>query len=281
MTQSNPPSDNANETTAADAVAKVVAPVVISDPSEVNRENHNWADSLMLNVGNTVAWILPTLMLAIVAQVLMRKAGFNQAWLDDGQWWMYGFAMLTAFGYAITTESHVRVDILHQNFSPTKKAKIEIFALGWFLLPFIAIMTDILIQYSWASFVAKEGSDSPNGLHRLYLLKMSLPVLFGLAGLAAWAAMKRNFKTIGIPHFWKLMLCALPFCIFVFERLAHNVLYWYIQLTNPDMKPRLIAKEPLLENSLWIGLAVLVVVLIWAYIKRGQSHTTNTATVEA
>lgn len=281
MTQTNPPSDNANDTTAADSAAKVVAPVVISDPSELNRENHNWADRLMLNVGNTVAWILPTLMLAIVAQVFMRKAGFNQAWLDDGQWWMYGFAMLTAFGYAITTESHVRVDILHQNFSPTKKAKIEIFALGWLLLPFIAIMTDILIQYSLASFVAKEGSDSPNGLHRLYLLKMTLPVLFGLAGLAAWAAMKRNFEKISTPHFWKLMLCALPFCIFVFERLVHNVLYWYIRLTNPDIKPRRISKEPLMENSLWIGLVLLAAVLIWAYIKRGQSNTTNTATVEA
>ncbi len=281
MTQPNPPSTAADNAASADAVAEVVAPVVISDPSEIDREHHNWADRLMLNVGNIVAWILPTLMLAIVAQVFMRKAGFNQAWLDDGQWWMYGFAMLTAFGYAITTESHVRVDILHQNFSTAKKAKIEIFALGWLLLPFIAIMTDILIQYGWASFVAKEGSDSPNGLHRLYLLKLSLPVLFSLAGLAAWAAMKRNFRKIGTPHLWKLMLCALPFCIFVFERLAHNVLYWYIRLTNPEIKPRRIAKEPLMENALWIGLVALGVVLVWAYLKRGSSDAANTSTVEA
>jgi len=178
----------------------------------MGRESHLWADRLSINIGNLVAWLFPILMIAIVSQVIMRKAGNNQAWLDDAQWWIYGFAMLAAFAYAITTESHVRVDILHQGFSLKKKARIEVFALGWLLLPFIAIMTDIMIQYAYASFLAKEGSDSPNGLHRLYLLKMSLPVLFALAALAAWSAMKRNFTKLGLPKLWKLMLAALPFC---------------------------------------------------------------------
>lgn len=258
-------------------VAEIVAPVVISDPSERDKEFHNWADRLMLNFGNLVAWIFPLLMIAIVSQVIMRKMGFNQAWLDDGQWWLYGFAMLTGFGYAITTESHVRVDILHQSFSTTKKAKLEVFALGWLLLPFIAMMTDILIQYSWASFVAKEGSDSPNGLHRLYLLKMSLPVLFALAALAAWAVMKRNYAKFGVPHAWKLMLCSLPFCGFVFERLAHTGLYTYVRITNPEIAHRRVSKEPIMENSLWIGLAALAIVLLIVYLSRNKNLQSQAA----
>ncbi len=266
-----------------EVTTEVALPVVISDPSKREREFHNWADRLMLNFGNLVAWVFPLLMIAIVSQVVMRKMGFNQAWLDDGQWWLYGFAMLTGFGYAITTQSHVRVDILHQNFSTSKKAKIEVFALGWLLLPFIAIMTDILIQYSWASFVAKEGSDSPNGLHRLYILKITLPILFALSGLAAWAVMKRNYAKFGAPHAWKLMLCALPFCGFVFERLAFNGLYWYVRFTNPDIKHRRISKEPIMENSLWIGLVALLVVFVIVFLRRqkGLQPRPATETVEA
>ncbi len=79
-------------------------PVVISDPGEKGRAEHLWGDRLVIQVGNVVAWIFPVLMLAIVTQVFVRKAGHNQAWLDDAQWWMYGFAVLTAFCYAITTE---------------------------------------------------------------------------------------------------------------------------------------------------------------------------------
>ena len=161
--------------------------IAISDPGERNQHEHRWGDRLMIGLGNIVSWIFPLLMIAIVTQVLIRKAGHNQAWLDDAQWWLYGFTMLTGFGYAITTDSHVRVDIFHQNYSDKKKARLEVFALGWLLLPFIGLMIDVLTQYSWSSAVAREGSDSPNGLHKLYLLKLTLPVLFIMAAIAAWA----------------------------------------------------------------------------------------------
>ena len=170
-------------------VDKVLA---ITDPGEVDRAVHTPLDRMMINFGNVVAWAFPLLMLAIVSQVFLRGFGHNQAWLDDAQWWIYGFAMLTAFGYAITTSSHVRVDIFHENYSLEKKAKIEVFAVGWLLLPFLGIMLDVLFHYGASSIKAGEGSDSPNGLHNLYLLKATLPVLFTMCILAAYAVMKRN-----------------------------------------------------------------------------------------
>lgn len=247
-------------------------PVVITDPSERGKENHLWGDRLMVRIGNWAAWLFPILMIAIVSQVTMRKAGFNQAWLDDAQWWMYGFAMLAAFGYSITNESHVRVDIFHQNFSERKKARIEVFALGWLLLPFLAMMTDILAHYAWASFLAKEGSDSPNGLHRLYLLKISLPILFLCSIFAAWSTLKRNYAKISTANFWKLMLGALPFFLFVFERLVYYIFYVYIRFSQPDVNPRRIGKDPLMEHTLMYGIALLVIVLLIAFIKRNKGN---------
>ena len=233
----------------------------ISDPGDRNRENHLWGDRFVIGIGNIAAWLFPVLMIAIVSQVFLRKAGVNQAWLDDAQWWLYGSALLAGFGYAITTDSHVRVDIFHEHFSDKKKARIEIFGLGWLLLPFLAVMTDILIHYSYSSFLAREGSDSPNGLHMLYLLKMLLPLLFVVAMMATWFALKRNFMVLTTPKLWHMLLGALPAAWFIAERMAHNGLWWFVRLTNPELNPRRINREVIMEHTHWYGLAIVIALI--------------------
>jgi len=238
----------------------------ISDPGEVNRDQHGRIDRLMINIGNVVAWAFPLLMVAIVSQVFLRGIGNNQAWLDDAQWWIYGFAMLTAFGYAITTNSHVRVDILHQNFSPQKQARIESAAIGWLLLPFIALMTDVLLHYAWQSIRAGEGSSSPNGLHNVYLLKATLPVLFLLSGLAAWSVFKRNLARFTGVSLGYQLIWAFPTAVFVLWRIVHYTAYWVIYLTNADINVRRITREPFFDYTLmiafWTVVALIVVLMV-------------------
>ena len=246
--------------------------IAISDPGERNRREHVWGDRLTVGVANVAAWLFPLLMVAIVTQVIIRKFGFNQAWLDDAQWWMYGLAMLAGFGYAITTESHVRVDIFHQNYSPEKKAKTEIFALGWLLMPFLILMTDVMFHYAVASWTAGEGSDSANGLHRLYLLKMALPVLFALAIVAAGAAIYRHMMRLTTPALWKFIVAAFPAAAFLLERTVFYLLWWFVRLTQPNLNPRRISREPLLENTFTIGVATLFVVLVISYLLKKRSQ---------
>lgn len=238
----------------------------ISDPGERGREAHLWGDRLMINLGNIAAWLFPILMVAIVAQVFLRKAGHNQAWLDDAQWWIYGAALLTGFGYAITTDSHVRVDIFHANFSDKKKARIEIFALGWCLLPFLAMMTDILIHYAYASWLAGEGSDSPNGLHGLYMLKMLLPVLFAAAIIASFAVLHRNLQVLTArPALWSILIAAFPTVWFAAERGIYYLLWWFTRLTSPDLNPRRIGREPLMDPTIWYGLAFILLLAVVSF----------------
>lgn len=239
--------------------------IAITDPGEKGRDEHSWLDRTVINIGNVAAWLFPILMVAICTQVVIRKFGFNQAWLDDAQWWIYGAAMLAAFGYSITTESHVRVDIFHQNYSIEKKAKIEIFALGWLLLPFLILMMDITTKYAISSWVAGEGSDSPNGLHRLYLLKALIPVLFGVAILAAISVTYRYLKRLTEPAPWKILLAMLPATWFMAERAVYYVLWLYVRYSQPDLNPRRISREPLLQNTLWIALALLLLAVAVGY----------------
>lgn len=256
-----------NEKTIPD-IEEVLA---ITDPGEVGRENHGLLDRLVINFGNVVAWAFPILMLAIVSQVVLRSSGFNQAWLDDLQWWIYGFAMVTAFAYAITTNSHVRVDILYQNFSPEKKARVEVGALGWLLMPFLALMFDVLLHYAWQSIVAGEGSSSPNGLHHVYLLKGSLPVLFALAMLATWAALMRNLDVFSRTTLDKQLIWMFPAAVFIGWRIVHYIGYWVIYLTNDEIVPRRITREPFFEHALTISfVGIVALTLLLSLRNRGK-----------
>jgi len=246
--------------------------VAVSDPGERERSEQTIIDRLVVHIANTAAWLFPLLMIAITSQVFLRKAGHNQAWLDDAQWWIYGFAMTVGFAYAITTQSHVRVDILHHHFSETKKAKIEVFGLGWLLLPFLAIMTDILFHYGLTSFSAREGSSSPNGLHHLYLLKLSLPLLFSLAILATISMMTRHLIKLTSVRLWTVLLGMFPAAWFMAERLCFYILWWFVRLSNDEIAARRISKEPLLEPAKWYGLALVLVAII---ISIGLSRRTH------
>lgn len=161
-------------------------------------------------VSSTLSWLLAVIIGLIVAQVVLRKLGLSQAWIDDMQWWLYGIFVMSGFVYAISTDSHVRVDILYDKYSPTKKTITDIFGLGWFLLPFLILMFEILTAYGMASFTAREGSDSPNGLHKLYLLKLCLPVLFVLGILAAIDRIGLLLRRLGKFSIIGFVLATLP-----------------------------------------------------------------------
>jgi len=259
--------DTSNQTLSVEEV------LAISDPGDVGREHHTKIDRFMINVGNVISWAFPLLMVAIVAQVFLRANGMNQAWLDDLQWWIYGVAMLTAFGYAITTNSHVRVDILHQNYSDDRKARIEVIAIGWFLLPFVILMSDVMLHYAWASIESGEGSSSPNGLHRLYILKTLMPILFVIAAFAALAVFRRNLKVFTNLNLATQLIWAFPAAVFLMWRVVHYLMYWFVYFTNADIVPRRITREPIFEWSLEVAIAAVIALIAFGLVTARKKGT--------
>ena len=212
----------------------------ITDPGQVGKDRHNKGDRLSIWISNIFAWIFPILMIAICTQVVLRTLGRsdigpgNQAWLDDFQWWLYGAAVLVGIGYAVTTNSHVRVDIFYDNFPKRKKHRIEIIALGWLFIPFIILCWDVTLHYAIASVVADEGSDSPNGLHNLWILKLFMNIAFAMIGFAAWAAYVRNLSELTEPKLWRQLLYAFPSAMFLVNLACYYVIWWVIYLTSPE-----------------------------------------------
>jgi len=154
--------------------------------------------------------------------------------LDDFQWWLYGAAVLIGIGYAITTNSHVRVDIFYDNFSKNKQHRIDIIALTWFFLPFVILCWDVTLTYAISSIVADEGSDSPNGLHNLWILKIFMNLSFVLMGFAAWAVYIRRLSELTYPNLWKQLLVAFPSTMFAINLCTYYAIWWIVYLTSPE-----------------------------------------------
>lgn len=249
--------------------------VVPTDPGEVGREEHGPVDRFIVIVSNWSAWLFPLLMMAIVSQVFLRSAGMNQAWLDDFQWWLYGVTGSVGVAYAVTTNSHVRVDIFHANFSEERQAWIEVFALTWLFLPFLILMWDISFHYAAQSVANDEGSDSPNGLHNLWILKCLVNLLFVFTAAAVWAAYVRFLDRNVEPSLFNQALFALPSTIFVVNLTVFYALYWWLYISGgPDLNPRQIVRQPVFDYSLWITFVATALLLAALYVagrRRGDA----------
>ncbi|MCB1332799.1 MAG: TRAP transporter large permease subunit [Roseivivax sp.] len=145
-------------------------------------------DRFVKGVGHTVMWANIVLVGAIVAQVALRYL-LNQNYpkLDELQWHFYGLVTMIGISYALVTDSHVRVDILHMQLSRRAQRIIEVIGILALLSPFIYLMIDQGYDYFWESFRVNERSDSPTGLPARWAFKAIIPTSFVLLALAALA----------------------------------------------------------------------------------------------
>jgi len=260
--------------------------IKLSDPGEVGRKEHTRGDRFIVTVSNAVAWLFPILMIAICAQVVLRTSGFNQAWLDDLQWWLYGSAVLVGIGYAVTNNAHVRVDIFFDNYASSKKNRIEIFGLVWLFLPFIILCWDVTVHYAIASVAAREGSDSPNGLHNLWILKVAMNLSFVFIGVAIWAAYVRFLGKLTEPVLWKQLLFAFPSTMFLVNLAVFYAIWWFLRLTtSSEVNNRQISRHPIFDElkigveeipyTIIITLVVTILVIGLAYLRDRAREARN------
>ncbi|WP_170764520.1 TRAP transporter large permease subunit [Ruegeria lacuscaerulensis] len=145
-------------------------------------------DASVKAVGHVVMWANVLLMGAIFAQVSLRYLlSQNYPKLDEIQWHFYGIVTMIGISYALITDSHVRVDVLHMQLSRRAQRVIEVIGILTLLTPFIYLMIDQGYDYFYESFRVDERSDSPTGLPARWAFKAVIPISFVLLALAALA----------------------------------------------------------------------------------------------
>jgi tripartite ATP-independent transporter DctM subunit len=145
-------------------------------------------DKMVKGVGHVVMWANVLLIGAIVAQVLFRYL-LNQNFpkLDEIQWHFYGLVTMVGISYALVTDSHVRVDILHLQLSRRAQRIIEVLGILTLVAPFLYLMVDQGWDYFYESWRVSERSSSPTGLPGRWAFKAIIPISFVLLSFAALA----------------------------------------------------------------------------------------------
>ncbi|HEY5681179.1 MAG TPA: TRAP transporter small permease subunit [Pseudomonadales bacterium] len=151
-----------------------------------------WADAWLVRIGQWASWLWLLLLIVIVTNVTLRYAfGQGRIEFEEIQWHIYAAGFLLGLAYAYQADAHIRVDVLHERFSPRLQAWLELYGIILFLLPFIALILIYAVPFVAISFTQSEVSLAPGGLPMRWLMKAMLPVGFGLLLLAVLSRLSR------------------------------------------------------------------------------------------
>jgi TRAP-type mannitol/chloroaromatic compound transport system permease small subunit len=151
-----------------------------------------WVDSWLVRTGQWVSWLWLALLAVIVTNVVLRYAfGEGRIEFEEIQWHLYATGFLLGLGYTYQADGHIRVDVLHERLSPRAQAWLELYGIGLFLLPFIALVLIFAVPFVWVSFQQGEVSQAPSGLPFRWLIKGMLPLGFLLLLLAVLSRLSR------------------------------------------------------------------------------------------
>ena len=148
--------------------------------------------SIVTSVATKTAWINLLVMIIIIIQVVLRY-GFHSgaAWVDELIWHFYAFFMF-GLAYAITTDSHIRVDIAHMHFSKKKQRIFEVLGILLLIMPFTIIIFDHSVDWVLTSFRVNEFSENPTGLPYRWIVKTILPLSMILLFIASLSELIKN-----------------------------------------------------------------------------------------
>ncbi|MDX1575799.1 MAG: TRAP transporter small permease subunit [Kiloniellales bacterium] len=145
-------------------------------------------DRLNDAVGRGVAWLTLAMVLITFAVVLLRYVfAIGWVWMQESYVWLHGIVFMLGAGYTLLHNGHVRVDIFYRDAGERRKALVDLFGSLLLLLPVVALIFWVSLDYVLDSWIRLEESREAGGLPGLFLLKtviLGFCVLLGLQGLS-------------------------------------------------------------------------------------------------
>ncbi len=151
-----------------------------------------FVDAALWKLGRGISWIWLVLLAVIVVNVVMRYL-FSEGRIEfeELQWHLYAAGFLLALSFGYTTDSHIRVDVLRERFSPQVQAWIELYGIILLLVPFILLVLISSVPLVSSSLAIGEVSEAPGGLPFRWFIKGFLVLGFLLLLLAVTARFSR------------------------------------------------------------------------------------------
>ena len=147
-----------------------------------------FADSLSVAVGKAFSWCIVILCLGTCYEVVMAYA-FNKPtlWNFDFSLQMYGAIFMMAGAYTLSTQAHVRGDVLYRLMKTRTQAKLDLTLYIIFFFPGVLALTFYGLDYAGLAWKIKETSWNSPAQIQIYMAKSLIPLaglLLTLQGIA-------------------------------------------------------------------------------------------------
>lgn len=202
-------------------------------------------DALTAAVGSLITWIVTLMILIGFLNVVGRYFGriigtqLTSNALIEAQWYLYSIMFLLGFAYILKNNLNVRVDFLYTNWTPQRRALVDLLGTLIFLIPYCLLALYVAYPYvmsSWGrlpdgSWGNWEISPDPDGLPRAPIKTMLL-IGFGLLLLQAISQVIKY-------------LAVLTHTISDEEAAALEEYHQFEEVeVNPDFRPEPLAEQP-------------------------------------
>ena len=137
----------------------------------------HFADHLSTAEGKTFSWCVVVLMLGTCYEVVMAYA-FNAPtlWNFDFSMQMYGAIFMMAGAYTLSTEAHVRGDVIYRLFKPRTQGYIDFILYFIFFFPGVLALAFYGYDYAALAWKIKETSWSSPAQIQIYMVKSMIPM---------------------------------------------------------------------------------------------------------
>ncbi len=122
-------------------------------------------DRITALVGKGVMWLIFVAILVSATNAIVRKAiNWSSNSLLELQWYLFGAAFMGAAAYTLQQNEHIRIDIFYGTRTRRTQHWIDLFGHVVFLLPFVVLMTWMMVPYAYGAWKIGQVSSSSGGL---------------------------------------------------------------------------------------------------------------------
>ena len=168
-----------------------------------------FADTLSASMGKAFSWCIVILMGGTCYEVLMAYA-FNSPtlWNFDFSLQMYGAIFMMAGAYTLSTEAHVRGDVIYRLFPARVQAWIDLILYFLFFFPGVIALAVYGYEYAALAWKIKETSWNSPAQIQIYMAKSLIPLSGALLTIQGISEVFRSIICIQTGHWPARMVSA-------------------------------------------------------------------------
>ncbi|HLQ19806.1 MAG TPA: TRAP transporter small permease subunit [Tabrizicola sp.] len=116
-------------------------------------------------IGKSVMWLILLAVLVSAGNAIVRKLfNWSSNSLLEAQWYLFGAAFMGAAAYTLQQNEHIRIDVFYGTRTRRTQHWIDLFGHVFFTLPFVVLMTWLLVPYTMQAYYSGQISTNAGGL---------------------------------------------------------------------------------------------------------------------